>query len=614
MVHVRADAAPGGADGTELHPYPSLADALRGQAMERWLLLAPGTYAGPVVLHHPTHLVGACAARVAIVGDATAPVISASATLELRGVTLRGGAGGLRVAAGATATVRGVVIASPAGYGALVEGVGATIDAEDLLVRGAAVSAEHGALSARMGATLRVNRGAVAGARAHGVRAEGTGTSVTLRDVALVDLVGTSTASGVGVVARSRATVIGERVVVDRATENCAYATGGARITLTDVVLRRPRGFTDGRQGLGLVTNGMGHIDATRALIEGCRQTAVAADGAGSDVTLHDSVVRQTAMVRGGTMGTGLGANNGGHIVADGTLVEASHDQGVIAYGSGAAVELTACEVRGTLPRGDMTQGVGVVAHTGARVTLRGVLVRGNHHVGVIAYGPEAAVDVRDVMVLETRRGLPDATGASLVAHTGGRVTGDHVALSNDIDVALQAYGRGASITLADAWMRPFSAGPRPRGLGAVAAADGVVTLTRAAMVDVDGAGLAALQAEGSPGASSLTATDVFVSAVTPRRFIGSDDPFAYALTVDRAAMALTRATVLGGEFGFVVSEGALSLTEAVVSDAERAVGVVNASPPVPLDTVTTSSRGAGVQHDVSVGSARVPPPPAPVL
>lgn len=612
MVHVRADAAPGGADGTELHPYPSLSDALRDQAEERWLLLAPGTYAGPVAPRHPTHIVGACAARVAIVGDATAPVVSASATLELRGVTLRGGAGGLRVAAGATATVRGVVIASPAGYGALVEGVGATIDAEDLLVRGATVSAEHGALSARQGATLRVNRGAVVGVRAHGVRAEGTGTAVTLRDVALVDLVGTSTASGVGLVARSRATLVGERVVVDRPTENCAYATGGAQITLTDAVLRRPRGFSDGRQGLGLVTNGMGHIEATRVLIEDCRQTAVAADGSGSDVTLHDCVVRRTARVNGGTMGTGLGANGGGRIVADGTLVEASHDQGVIAYGRGAAVELTACEVRGTLPRDDMTQGVGVVAHTAARVTLRGVLVRDNHHVGVIAYGQGAVVDVHGVMVLGTRRGLPDATGASLVAHTGGRVTGDHVALSNDIDVALQAYGGGASITLADVLVRPFDAGPHPRGLGVVAAADGVVTLTRAAVIDVDGAGLAALQAEGSPGASSLTATDVFVSAVTPRRFIGSDDPFAYALAVDRAGMTLTRATVLGGEFGFVVAEGTLSLTDAVVRDAERAVGVVNASPPVPLDMVTRSSRGGDVLRDVSVESVRIPVPPAP--
>lgn len=614
VAHVREGARADGADGSEAHPYASIGDALAGQEEERWLLLEAGTYRGPLDLSRPTHLLGACAARVTIVGGPAAPTVSARADVELRGVTLRGGAGALRVGEGATATLRRVVVASSSGYGLLVDGQGATLDAEDLLVRGVTVAAGHGALSALSSGVARVTRGAVVGSRGHGVRAEGGGTSVTLRDVAIVDVASSSASSGVGVVARANATVRAERTVVDRATENGVYATGGARVTLVDAVVRRSRGFANGTQGLGLVIDGRGHVDATRVLVEDCRQAGVAAVGAMSEALLRDCVVRRISPVGDGTQGTGIGANSGAHVGAEGTLVEASHDQGVIAYRGGASVDLTACEVRGTEPRADMTQGVGVVAHTSARVTLRGVLVRDNHHVGVIAYGRGAVADLHDTMVLGTRRALPDAAGGSLVAHTGGAVTGDHLALANDLDVGLQAYGPGATVVLEDVLVRPLGGAARPRGLGAVAAAGGAVTLARAAFVDVDGAALAALQAEGEAGASRLDATDVFVAAVSSRRFVGSADPFAYALAVERARMGVTRALVAGGEYSFVVDEGALTLNDAVLRDASRGVGVVNASPDVPLGSVSASSPGGDVRRDLSVGATRLPPPPAPAL
>lgn len=617
-VHVRAGAASEGADGTEPHPYPTLQEALRDTSGERWFVLAAGTYDGPVVLPRAAHIVGVCAARVVLNGDASAPVVTADYPLDLRGVTVRGGAGGVHVTA-ATTTLRRVVISASQAYGVLVEGAGSTLDAEDLLVRGVSAPRENAALSVKDSGTLRVTRAVIASVRAHGVRAEGSATTARLRDVALSDLTGSSTTSGIGLYARGGATLTAERVVVDRATENSAYATTEGRIALTDTVLRRARGFTDGTQGLGAVTNGRGHIEITRGLIEDCRQGAAVADGQGSDVTLHECVIRRTAALgagnpRAGTMGTGFGANNGATATADHTRIEESHDQGVIAYRAGSTVTLTECEVRATAPRGDGTQGVGVVAHTNARVTLRRVLVRDNTHVGVIAYGSGAVLDAHDVMVTGTRALMADAAGASLVAHTGGAVTGDHLALSNNIDAALEAYGAGSTVVLEDVVIAPFDDAARPRGFGAVAAADGAVTLTRVGVRDVDGAGLAALLAEASPGGASLTATDAFVETVTPRRFGGAEAPFGYALAVERSRMTLARATVLGGEYGFVVNEGNLALTEAVVFDASEAVGVVNASPEVSLGTVSSSSRGRGVLRDVSVEQARVPPPPAPQL
>lgn len=608
-VYVRADAPADGADGTEAHPFRTIEDALRNQKEERWLLVAAGTYAAPLALHHPTHVWGLCAARTVVTGDASAPLVTTDAALELRDLTLRGGAGALHVTAGTTA-LRRVALDRAEGYGVLVEGSGARVEAEDLVARAVSAPREHGVLSVVRGGALDVTRAALLGVRAHGVRVDGSGSSATLRDVALVGVDATATASGIGLYARASATLTGERVVVDRATENCGYVTGGARLTLTDAVLRRARGFSNGTQGIGLVVDGRGHLEVTRGLVEDCRQTAVAVAGTGSEAALHDCVIRRTALGGDGTLGTGLGANDGGRITAERTQVIESHDHGVIAYRGGSSIELTGCDVRGTLPRRDGTQGVGVVAHTGTRVVLRQTLVRDNHAVGVIAYA--AAVELHDVMITNTLSGEPGTAGAGLAAHTRGQVTGDHVALSNNIDAALESYGPGSAATLSDVLIRPLDDGTHPRGLGALASAGGAVTLARAAVVDVDGVGVASLVGDGTPNETNLTATDLFVSTVEPRTLWMGSSPVAFALSVERARMALTRATVLGGEYGFVVAEGSLTLDDAVVRDASRNVGVVNASPAVDLGTTTATSPGGGVVGDVAVERVRVQPPPPP--
>ncbi len=576
------------------------------------MLLSEGTYRGSVRPQHPTHLWGLCATRTVVTTDDSAPLLDAVDALDLRDITLRGGVGALHATDGVTATLRRVVIDGAQGYGVFVEGPSARVIAEDLVARGVSAPREYGVLSATRGATLDVTRAALTSAHAHGVRVEGAGSSAALRDVSLARIDGSSTTGGIGLYARSSATITGERVIVDRATEDCAYATGGAWVTLTDAVLRRAQGFSNGTQGLGLIADGRGHFDVTRVLIEDCRQSAVAIVGTGSTAALHDCVVRRTALVGDGTGGTGLGANNGGRITAERTRVIESHDHGVIAYMGGSVVELTECDVRGTLPRANMSQGVGVVAHTSGRVTLRQTLVRDNHSVGVIAYGADVVIDLHDVMVTRTLAGVDGAPGAGIAAHSGGHITGDHVALSNNIDAALESYGPRSSVALDDVLVRPFDDGVHPRGIGALASSGGTVTLTRAAVLDVDGVGIASLVGDGSVGETSLAASDLFVSVVTPRRLWMSDVPVAFALSVERATMSLSRATVLGAEYGFVVSEGTLTLDDAVVRDASRAVGVVNASPPVRLDTTTATSSGDGVLGDVSVEQVRVPPPPAP--
>lgn len=616
VLYVRADAPSEGADGTEAHPFTSLDAALRDVSQETWVLLAAGAYRGSWAPRVATHLVGVCAARVTITGAgaATAATMATESTLDLRGLTIAGPSSGVRVGAGGHASLEGVVLASTGEWGLRVEGVGATVTARDVVVRNADGGAMYGGVVAASHGELDAERFVVRGTHGRGLMTLSSG-SVRLADAVIADTLGNSAGvGGVGVIARGAGTITAERTLIDHNTEGGAYAVGGA-LTLTDCIVRRARGFSSGSQGLGLAATARGTIEATRVLVEDNRQTGVVADGVGCSATLTDCVVRRTATVRDGSNGSGLASRNHAVVEATRTLLERNHDISAISHLDHASLTLTESVVRDTLARGDGSSGVGVVAHTLATVRLVRTLVTGSRIVGVIAYGAGALVDARATMIRDTVRPEADAPGASLVAHTGGRVVADHVASSNSVDAAFECFAPGSTMTLHDVVAAPFDAVERPRGLGVLASFGGAIDGARIGIDDVDGAGIASLSGmTDEERRTSVDLADVFVRSVTPRSVMPGGAQISFALSVDDAALRLERAVVVGGVYGYVLQQGRFSLRTALVLDATRAVGIINASPEVETSDVTESSPGGGVLHDVAIDHVRLPPPPPPSL
>ena len=132
----------------------------------------------------------------------------------------------------------------------------------------------------------------------------------------------------------------------------------------------------------------------------------------GADVTIEASVFRDTAPDNEG-FGRGVSAqaspSNGepARVTIFGSLVERSHDYGILASGSEVAVEATVVRATG----GAVARGFGIIAREGsmglaANLQLQGVFLEANEAVGLLVLDSEAVVDTTVI-----RGTLPSADG-----------------------------------------------------------------------------------------------------------------------------------------------------------------------------------------------------------
>ena len=99
VLHVDATADAASADGTEAHPFPTLAAGLGAAAAGTTLLVHPGEYAGGVSVPAGVSVVGRCAAEVTIAGPAAGVVLTVEDAdgVRIEGMTLRGGVVGAQL-------------------------------------------------------------------------------------------------------------------------------------------------------------------------------------------------------------------------------------------------------------------------------------------------------------------------------------------------------------------------------------------------------------------------------------------------------------------------------------------------------------------------------------
>ncbi|MBI5517353.1 MAG: hypothetical protein HY909_26505 [Deltaproteobacteria bacterium] len=153
--------------------------------------------------------------------------------------------------------------------------------------------------------------------------------------------------------------------------------------------------------GSGIMAYQGGVVTASRSLIVGNHAAGVLASRRSLDaarrlsrVELSDCVIRETLPPEPGLPGGfGLLAEDGATLQATGTLVLRNHDVGALALnvssdGRPAVLELDGCVVRGTLSRqGDHSNGHGVAAQGGARLSARRSLVADNRSAGAFSVG-----------------------------------------------------------------------------------------------------------------------------------------------------------------------------------------------------------------------------------
>ncbi|MEJ7728531.1 MAG: right-handed parallel beta-helix repeat-containing protein [Polyangiaceae bacterium] len=152
----------------------------------------------------------------------------------------------------------------------------------------------------------------------------------------------------------------------------------------------------------------------TGSLLE--RTSKYGLTAAGSKVSLEWSVIRGTRSNAQGRMGVGIMAmagvdsDAGAVVTVRSAVIEDNHEFGVLA--EGAAVDMEASVVRGTLEDGEQSWGVGVGVQRSSMLTLRTSVIDRNHAIGVFVASSVATVE--DSVIRDTQPSAAHGFGRGL--------------------------------------------------------------------------------------------------------------------------------------------------------------------------------------------------------
>ncbi len=486
VVHVLAGADPALADGSLARPFAFVTDGIRAAGAGGWVLVGRGDYAERVVTSTPTHVVGVCAARVALLGPAgveTVSVAGVGATLDLRGVTVRTRGPGVRVSDGGSLTLRNARIDGAVGAAVEVSGRTATLVATDVALgrtSAPATGMPAAAIHVVGAARARVERCSVVDALRAGIHADGSGTTVQVRRVAIRGVRShTDMAGGDGLLASGGATLVASEVFVGGHAEAAALCVQlGSHMQITDAVMQDGRGLPSGLGGYALWSALAGALVANRVLAQGNPQGGVVSGGTYATLDLFDSVVRNTRPRPDGHAGIGLSALDAATLNATRVIVDRNLSTGALAAGGFSVLRLTESIVRETRADVEPASGFGVSIEQGASATIARSLVARNRAAGVIARGRGSLLAVSDSLILDTQPD-PMGYGYGLEVGSGALATISRARIERSQYAAIVAVDEATRIALEDSVVAATVTNERGTGGNAVEATMGAVVSAR---------------------------------------------------------------------------------------------------------------------------------------
>jgi len=528
LVYVRAGSDDATADGSLTRPYGSMGAAVRGVGAGGWVLVGAGSYTESNAIVNTVHVVGRCAASVSVhgaPGDApTFGIDGMGAAVDLRGMTVDGNEIAVRVQGGAALRIRALRITRAAFAGVLAAGDGTTLDAQDLEVSSIGPHARGdggSAIYAQASAVVRASRVFVRNVTANAVLATRT-SRVELRDALLRPSDGaTGTENGDGVWAESGAQVTLNGVTIERASDRGIVSREGAHIVATDVIVSETVGdarvtypsavqvvapatiemervYVLRNAGVGIEASGSGAVARVRDCVvreigapaeadpasvyvtsgavveldgvrlERGRVYGVLAEGRGSQVRIHSTIISQFALGPDPSHGAGIRAAEAA-VIADHVLIDDVARTGVTALGTSARVELTESVVRTVRPSARGTDGIGIVAMAGAQFALRWTVLTNIPQTAIFAVGARSVVAMDD-SVVRHGRALGDGTlGRGANIESGASATFRRVLMDDNDEGGIFVKGEGSMARVEDSVVRGNVAsqvGFRGRGVG----------------------------------------------------------------------------------------------------------------------------------------------------
>lgn len=388
--YVNSGYSGGASDGSETHPWTTIADGLAHAAAGGIVAVAAGDYPENIVIGDSVRLWGVCPSKVNVDGASSIkPTITVYATatgdpIEIHGLGITGAAHGLSVLGATNVTLSGLWVhdtlgAAPALY-TTSQAHPASVTLEDSLFE----STAYGGLGI-IASTLTVQRSEIR-------KALPTATAKYAgRGIEVID--GPS----------QRGVLLLERSWVHDNRQAGVYI-GSSDATIRETLISRtqPRS-NDGRFGRGIELsddNGSrATLDMSGSVLEENHQEGLAI--LGSDAKVTTSVIRTTkpgptTQLGGRGIEVELVDTEPGLLDLSDSVIEGNSEVGLAVLGSTAIVESSS--IRDTAPRQlDQVAGDGVAAqdYQGSRstITLRRSIIENNHSVGVGVLSSDATLE-----------------------------------------------------------------------------------------------------------------------------------------------------------------------------------------------------------------------------
>ncbi len=291
--------------------------------------------------------------------------------------------------------------------------------------------------------------------------------------------------------------------MIGRCAGSVQLVSPGANVPGLDVssgVALVLRGLTVRGHRFGLRVNPGGTAEVSECALLENRDVHVMADGA--QVTLRDSALRDGVPQSGPTWGRGVMAQSGATLTLERVSLEHNQAVSVLALAP-AIVHVRDCVIRDTAPSmaGD---GLGLAIEGDAQVVVSGSAFIGNQG---------RAISVRTGALTLTQSSLQDTlprpngqTGFGLSVSLGGRVDITSSAITRNQSLGLSVANAGSRLTLTDSVVTQTKASTF--GEMGIEASEGTsVTLTRTAVVDNASVGLSVFGGEASLRSSFVGGT-----------------------------------------------------------------------------------------------------------
>ncbi len=327
---------------------------------------------------------------------------------------------GIQVWAGATLSAEACVLDGNAATGLAVMDSGSAVTLSETTIRNThpndSGETGHG-IHVQDGGELTAESCLVQENSEVGVVAYGQGAQVVLRETTIQDSQPDANLDfGWGLQITGGAALAMEGCTVEGNTgHGLLLSDAESRATLREVTIRDTHPGANNGWGRGIEVSGGAILSAESCVIEASAEEGIVAEGAGTVVTLEETIIRDTQPGPVTGLGYGLAVGSGACLTAEACLLERNVAAGVIVADSGTEATLRGTTIRQTQQDDYWGVGYGLAVYGGASLTLEGAsLVEACSQTAVSATDADTELTLRETTIRDTRPGAGGKTGAGI--------------------------------------------------------------------------------------------------------------------------------------------------------------------------------------------------------